>query len=304
MYIIFQVSLFLKQTLSRYKLNEIFATRPSAVNHLAAYLEKKKSFQELADLLTASGRYEESAIVCYQQVIQQQSNSGQIDDTVRKFKILLQQNFHRHPDANHLIEHVHLLERLSPVIAADAKNSEISSRQAQQPTVPKLTASSSVLEALLYLHYFHYGQPENLLTSPAGLKKVHKLSEKQFVWVATSARAARFQWKDCEDLVLTKGWLGGRKARGAIDVGQVVKLLHSHGATADVLQGFLALVEPIEEREILAKKLQVHSVVVDVYAINRDRLGLENYKAKLVPQSREWFYAENALSVSNTKWKN
>lgn len=189
------------------------------------------------------------------------------------------------------------------MIGSDAQNAEISQRQTQA-NVPKLTASSTVLEALLYLNYFHFGEPENLLSSPLGLKKVHKLSEKQAVWVATTARASRFQWKDCEELILTKGWLGGRKARGDIDVAQAVKLLHSHGATADSLQTFLALVEPLEERENIAKKLGVHSVVIDVYVANRDRAGLEAYKAKLVPQSREWFYAENVLSVSNTKWKN
>ena len=198
---------------------------------------------------------------------------------------------------------MHLLERLSPVIASDSKNPEISSRQGQ-PNTPKITANSTVLDALFYCQYFHYNEPENLLSSPSALKKVHKLTEKQFVWVAVSAQASRFQWKTCEELVLTKGWLGGRKARGAIDVAQVVKLLHSHGATADVLQIFLSLVDPLEERELLAKKFGVHTVVVDVHVLNRDRLALEAYKAKLVPQSREWFYAENALNVSNTKWKN
>ena len=103
---------------------------------------------------------------------------------------------------------------------------------------------------------------------------------------------------------MTKGWLGGRKARGSIDVTQVVKLLHNHGATADVLQVFLSLVDPLDEREALAIKLGVHTVVVDVFVLNRDRIKLESYKAKLVPQSREWHYANNALGVSNTKWKN
>ena len=233
----------------------------------------------------------------------QVSNLNSIDDRVRRIKQLIQSSFHRHPDANHLIEHVHLLERLSPVIASDSKNQEITSRLGQANS-PKLTSTSTVLEALFYCQYFHYNEPENLLSSPLALKKVHKLTEKQFVWVAVSARASRFQWKDCEELVLTKGWLGGRKARGDIDVSQVVRLLHSHGATADVLQVFLALVEPLEERESLAKKFAVHTIVIDVCVLNRDRLALETYKSKLVPNSREWFYAENALSVSNTKWKN
>ncbi len=75
---------------------------------------------------------------------------------------MLQTSFHNHPDAKHLIEHVHLLERLSPVIASDAKNGEIASRQGQS-NIPALSGSSSVLDALFYANFFHYGEPENLL---------------------------------------------------------------------------------------------------------------------------------------------
>ncbi len=76
---ILAVGLFLKQTLSRFKLHEILATRPTVVNHLVSYLQKRKSYQELADLLTASGRYEEAAIVAYKQVLQFKN----IDEQVR-----------------------------------------------------------------------------------------------------------------------------------------------------------------------------------------------------------------------------
>ena len=69
------------------------------VNHLVSYLQKRKSYQELSDLLTASGRYEEAALVHYQQALQLTS----VDERVRKIKNLLQTSFHRHPDANHLI---------------------------------------------------------------------------------------------------------------------------------------------------------------------------------------------------------
>ena len=114
----------------------------------------------------------------------------------------------------------------------------------------------------------------------------------------------RYAWKDCEELVLAKSWLGGRKVQGSIDVTQVVKLLHNHGATADVLQVLLPFVNPVDKREALAKKLGVHTVVVDIFVLNRDRIALENYKAKFVQQSQEWLYAYNALRDPNTKWKN
>ena len=64
------------------------------------------------------------------------------------------------------------------------------------------------------------------------------------------------------------------------------------------------MIESLEDREVLAKKVGAHSVVIDVYVAQRDRLALQSYKVKLVPNSSEWLYAENALSVSNTRWKN
>lgn len=297
---ILAVALFLKQTLSRFKLHQILTTRPIVVNHLVSYLQKKKCYQECIDLLTASGRYEEASLVAYKHAL----TFNNIDEKIRKIKNVLQTSFHNHPDnAKHLIEHINLLERLSPVIASDSKNSEITQRQ-NQTHVPTLSGSSSVMNFAFYANYFHFGKPDNLLSSPAALKKVHKLTEKQSVWVATSARASCFQWKDIEELVLTKGWLGGHKVRGSIDLTQVVKLMASHGASADQLAVFLTLVDPLDEREALAKKFAVHNIVVDVCVLNRDRIALEAYKTKLVPNSREWFYADNALNVSNTKWKN
>jgi len=35
-----------------------------------------------------------------------------------------------------------------------------------------------------------------------------------------------------------------------------------------------------------------------------DRTVLTNYKAKLQPQSEEYFYAESALRLPHIKWKN
>ena len=71
-----------------------------------------------------------------------------------------------------------------------------------------------------------------------------------------------------------------------------------------IISVFLTMIEDLEDREVLAKKVGAHSVVIDIYVAQRDRTALQNYKSKLVPNSREWLYAENAISVSNTRWKN
>ena len=58
------------------------------------------------------------------------------------------------------------------------------------------------------------------------------------------------------------------------------------------------------ERMELARKLGIASVVVDVLLAQRDRAALTRYKESLVANSRDWFYADNALRTSTVKWKN
>lgn len=133
---------------------------------------------------------------------------------------------------------------------------------------------------------------------------MHKLSESQFTWIALLARSKRSHWKDCQDLTLTKGWLGGKKAKASIDPSGVVKILKSAEAPTEVLQQFLQLVDDIDDREDLAKRCEVPNVVIDCLVQKRDRLALNRYKDRLKPQSQEWFYADHAINTSNTKWKN
>ena len=64
------------------------------------------------------------------------------------------------------------------------------------------------------------------------------------------------------------------------------------------------MVEALDDREVLAKKVGAHSVVIDIYVAQRDRIALQSYKSKLVENSTEWLYANHALCVSNTRWKN
>ena len=55
------------------------------------------------------------------------------------------------------------------------------------------------------------------------------------------ARAKRYQWKDCEELVITKSWLGGKKTKASINPEKVVQILYDNGAPGDVLQGLYRL---------------------------------------------------------------
>ena len=77
-----------------------------------------------------------------------------------------------------------------------------------------------------------------------------------------------------------------------------------YGASGNAQNISVQLIKPIEDRMAFTKKVGYHNVVVDDYVGLRDRSGLVGYKQELVRQSEEWFYADNALKMTNTKWKN
>ena len=101
-----------------------------------------------------------------------------LDFRIRRVKSALQNHFHGHPDAPLVVQHLHLLERLAPVLAADAKAGAATTAAAAAPTATPAVSldlaggQETVSGALLYLCYHHYGKEENLLQSPAALKKV------------------------------------------------------------------------------------------------------------------------------------
>jgi len=81
-------------------------------------------------------------------------------------------------------------------------------------------------------------------------------------------------------------------------------LLAAARSPVETLAAVLLLVENPEERMALGKKVGVASVVVDGLLAQKDRLALLSYQNTMTPNSRDWFYADNALKNSNVKWRN
>lgn len=282
---ILEITLMLQTTLKSTKFMEILELRPTAADQLVAHLVTRHEHSKLTELLSALGRRQEASVVAFKQA----TASSTLETKVKKLKDVL--HVHSH-NAEHFIEQINLWERLSPVIASDTTGTSGG------------LATASVLRALLYLCTHHWGAGENLLHSPAGIRRTHKLTDKQYTWVALRARATVGAWSDCESVVVGKGWLGGKKVKGSVSAPAVVTALHQAGAPPETLAAFLPLVDGLEERISLARKVGVAAVVVDVLVAMKDRQGLVQFQDSLVPSSRDWFYAENALRASSAKWKN
>jgi len=287
---ILAVTLMIQRSLTNQKFLGILCVRPLAAEHLLNYLMTRFQHQQAMDLLTALGNFHQVGIVGYSKAI----TSKNIEFKVRNLKQLLHTQMSSHVDANLVLEQINLLERVSPIIAAEAT----------QPDRQAASLNSSVLRALLYLSHHYHAAPENLLHSPEALRRMHKLSEKQFVWVSVRGRAMAGAWKDCETLLVGKGWLGGVKAKGGVNMIEMATVLHDAKCPPENLSVILQAVESPADRLETARKLQVASVVVDVLLAQKDRIALTRYRDSLTLNSRDWFYANNALTTSNVKWKN
>jgi len=287
---ILAVTLMIKRTLKHPKFLGLICSRPLAAEHLVNYMITRHELSQVSDLLIALGRFNDAGIVAYRQAMSSQN----LEYKVRNLKQILHSQMSGHEDAGLVLEQINLLERTSPLLVSEAAFSD------------RLSSGlgCSVLKTLLYLTQHYYAAPENLLHSPAALVKMHRLTKKQFVWVSVRGRAMALAWKDCEDLLVGKGWLGGVKAKVGVNMIEMATVLHDAKCPDESLSVVLQAVESPADRLDTAKKLGVSSVVVDILLAQKDRIALTRFRDSLTLNSRDWFYAENALTTSNVKWKN
>lgn len=288
---ILAVTLMLKSTLKKSKFISLMSSRQEAADHLISDMIVRHQLQEVTELLNSLDRTHEAGVIAYKQA----ASPNNLQVRSKNLKTLLNMSLKHHIDTDIIMEQIHLSERLSPVISSEVGHIDRN---------PSSLINASVLRCLQYLAIHYFGTPDNLLHSPAAVRKMHNLSDKQYSWVCLRSRATVGKWEDCLDLVVGKGWLGGKKAKGGVSPVEVTAVLAAAGAPVEILMVLLSLVDNMEERLELARKVGAASVVVDVMVSQKDRLAIVNYQASLTPNSRDWFYADNALNNSSVKWKN
>nr|CAD7581116.1 unnamed protein product [Timema californicum] len=79
---------------------------------------------------------------------------------------------------------------------------------------------------------------------------------------------------------------------------RIVEQLHRHRAPYEVLLKYLGLIDNLDKRMAVARRIKCHKAVIDVFVLQRDRQALTHYKASLLAQSEDYFYAENALRAT------
>ncbi|KPP67970.1 spermatogenesis-defective protein 39-like [Scleropages formosus] len=295
-----KVLIYLKKSLSKEVLSRELMSRDVALRHYIHYLKEMGEQKLLVELFKSLGRTEDMALLQYREHLS-------IKDEVRRKEYLKSCISLPFPpdDAGHVQDHYTLLER-QIIIEANDKHLE---NKGQVEVFKKHPRKASILNmpiitTLYYSCVYHYGESEGTYSSPANIRSTFKISEKQYLLTALSARAKLKEWLDVGSLFTTKNWLGYTKKRSPIGFHRVVDILHKNNAPAQVLQEYVCLVEDPNLKISLAQKYKCHDIVIDMYKDQKDRQQLIVYQGKVERGSPEDKKIQDILNNTQIRWKN
>ncbi|KAJ7384713.1 spermatogenesis-defective protein 39 [Desmophyllum pertusum] len=299
------LSLFLKKTVRQGVLHDELRTRPKALDHLCKYLSEHHDYTELTELYRSVGKYEEAAMLQFNQALKAKAPGVRLT----KLKYILRHYFEGYPQLDeqttYLTEYIDLLEQQILIEDADAR-AELERKNHVMVSHPRQASLPlcSVIVTLYYCCRYHFGEPENLYSSPLAIRAKFKLSAKQYEWTALSSRAKLKQWKGLEQMFTAKGWLGSVKMKSVIGFTQVIEILHQHGAPQEVLSTYLKLIDDRNQRVSLATKTKCHDVAIETIVAMKDRQQLDRYRSNLKGTAPQQAKISEYLNNSQLRWKN
>lgn len=297
--------LFLKKTVKQRILHEVLRPRPKALKHLAKYLKEHFDYTELTELYRSVGEYEKAAMLQLNQAIKSKDPGVRLT----KLKYIYRNSFDGFPElaeqTKYLKEYIDLLNRQLDIEDKDARDELEKKNQAlvAHPRQAPLPLCSMII-TLYYCCRYHFGEPENVPSSPLAIRSTFKLTDKQYEWTVLSARAKLKQWKGLEQMFQSKGLFGSVKMKSAVGFDHVVESLHQHGAPEEVLRTYLNYIDDKTERLSLATKTKCHNVAIETLAAMKDRQKLEQYRGQLKGTAPEQAKITEYLSNTQIKWKN
>lgn len=297
--------LFLKKTVKQRILHEVLRPRPKALKHLAKYLKEHFDYTELTELYRSVGEYEKAAMLQLNQAIKSKDPGVRLT----KLKYIYRNSFDGFPElaeqTKYLKEYIDLLNRQLEIEDKDARDELEKKNQAlvAHPRQAPLPLCSMII-TLYYCCRYHFGEPENVPSSPLAIRSTFKLTDKQYEWTVLSARAKLKQWKGLEQMFQSKSLFGSVKMKSAVGFDHVVESLHQHGAPEEVLRTYLNYIDDKTERLSLATKTKCHNVAIETLAAMKDRQKLEQYRGQLKGTAPEQAKITEYLSNTQIKWKN
>ncbi|XP_013188092.2 spermatogenesis-defective protein 39 homolog [Amyelois transitella] len=284
---ILTVVLFLIQTLNKKMVCELLTARSSALNHYISFLRNEGKITELTDLLTMLGRSSEAAIYQFQHHVKTQGHN--VDGLMGKLANMLANHFTQPGIDAHqskmVADYVKLLEWQKHVNKPELMN-------------------ASPLYCLSFCCTNHWHETAGNMMSPMTVCQRQQVPPLQYDWVVLNVQARLKKWDIVESLFTKKDWLGRTTVSSHIPIEILLSRLSELQAGGRFLETCVNKVANSEDRLRFAQMYKIHSVVIETFAKNKDRISLTNYKMTLSPQSEDYILAENTLRDNSIKWKN
>ncbi|CAH1708840.1 spermatogenesis-defective protein 39 homolog [Aphis gossypii] len=263
---ILTVVIFLTNTLKKSIFQRILRDNPIAASHYVQYLYSKQYINELVDTLEMLGRTKDAMMMLFKFGCRNPQNC------LQRFNVCVNLADEQY-DKQIISQLIHLVgksaESTSVVSLISDNCKEQQSIQSCRVLANEFNLSTKQLEATLLITFC---QLQN--------------------------------WILVDDMLLNKNWLGKDKLALSLPIGETVKLLHNNGAPSSSLTRYIKMIKDSDERLELAKKFNCHHIIIDDFALKKDRRGLLVYKTTLQKQSESYYYADVILKNPSMKWKN
>ncbi|XP_065212296.1 spermatogenesis-defective protein 39 homolog [Planococcus citri] len=283
---ILAVTVYLSKTLKSSLFHQLLIDYPVAASHFIHYLYTRRQMQELSDILEVMGNSKE-AMMKYLVVASQ--NPHRLQQRLR----LLLKNPSLEPWDQRIIEdYINLVEWQISASKTTGDQSIIGESPVQslkfscvrKLSIPLFGDDSSKTES-----------QQNYLSKNLGVPK------KLALMAIIRANAELKQWEPIEQLLVSKNWVGGKKLSTNLPIDKLLYELQKSGAPDSLLSNVL-LVLDVDKRIEVARRLSMHTVVIEAYGKKKDKGGLLQYMSALDSNTAEYMFGENILGTMGSRW--
>lgn len=303
---ILAVALFIKRTLTRDSFHGILINNPVALNQYIFYLEQMNDAKELELFYKYHGNLNEAACVsCFKPVLT--DSKQELSDKTQSYhefeKTYTSVEVHLINKENVLSSVKKFLKLLQIQKTIMKNNSAFLRKDMARQNAMDALYSSSLSYTVSFCLKYNRELNDNDAYGIENLKKEFDLSTKQFsIWFIKSMSEIG-SWTELANYTNQRGIFNMVK-NPPVSYETIVFIISHVKGPSEQIKKYLSLIENVERRQTLAMKFKQTEVVIETFKIQRDKIGLFNYRNQFRENTPDYIKANITLMDDRIKWRN